>query len=329
MKNIYLVDKDDVFKLKLEELFKSDKEIKIKRIAPDEVETMFDDIPDLIVIDEDALQDMDDIIAIADDIRKNEENSITPIIVMSSIQDDKHVVDVLKAAVDLYIKKPFDEKILYYSITNMVRLLNSNRTVSPLTGLPGNAQIQAEMKKRLKSGRTFAMLYVDLDNFKAYNDTYGFANGDEIIKFTARTIVKNILGEPEDVNNFVGHIGGDDFVAITEGVDYESKCQSMIADFDSESINYYNQEDIDNGYIEVENRKGVMEQFPLISVSIGVVEVNNEKFKNTLEIGEAGAAVKHLAKTIYGSTYVIDRRKQRDELFDRAANRKIQRNNKK
>ena len=193
--------------------------------------------------------------------------------------------------------------------------------VSPLTGLPGNVQIQAEMKKRLSNKQEFAMLYIDLDNFKAYNDTYGFLNGDEIIKYTAKVIQDNVLRE-ENEKNFVGHIGGDDFIAITENEDYEKISQSIITQFDAGLEKFFNKEDIERGYLEVENRRGIMEQYPLTSISIGVVDVTVGRYKNTLEIGEAGAAVKHLAKTIYGSTYVIDRRKNRDTTYDKA-NRKI------
>ena len=190
---------------------------------------------------------------------------------------------------------------------NIIKLIDINRTVSPLTGLPGNVQIQAEMKKRLMNKEKFVMLYIDLDNFKAYNDVYGFVKGDEVIKFTARTIVKNVH-EIDNENGFVGHIGGDDFIAIISNDNFEKLCQNIILDFDYNVLDYYNQEHIQTGYIEVENRKGVKEEFPLTSISIGVVEVN-DNFHNILEIGEVGAQVKHLSKTIQGSTYVVNRRK--------------------
>ena len=108
----------------------------------------------------------------------------------------------------------------------------------------------------------------------------------------------------------MGHVGGDDFIAIVEGDDYESISQSIIAEFDESIEKYFTKEDLARGFLEVENRKGVMEQFPLTSISIGVVEVTKNDLKNTLEIGEAGAEVKHMAKTIFGSSYVIDRRKK-------------------
>ena len=155
------------------------------------------------------------------------------------------------------------------------------------------------------------MLYLDLDNFKAYNDVYGFLNGDEIIKFTARTIVNNIDKLSVSGNTFVGHIGGDDFVAIvSEQDDYEAICQNIIAEFDKEVVKFFTEEDIQRGYLEVPNRKCVLEQFPLTSISIGVVVAHAGRFHNVLEIGEVGAQVKHLAKTTIGSAYSIDRRKE-------------------
>lgn len=107
-----------------------------------------------------------------------------------------------------------------------------------------------------------------------------------------------------------GHIGGDDFVAIVSELDCEDTCQNIIAEFDKNVTNYYLEDDALRGYIEVENRKGILEQFPLVSITIGVVNVTKGRFSNILEIGELGASVKHLAKTIPGSTYVINRRER-------------------
>ena len=186
--------------------------------------------------------------------------------------------------------------------------MSSNRKVSPLTGLPGNLQIQLELKKKLLKKENFTILYFDLDNFKEYNDTYGFLKGDEVIKFTAKTILKAIHNYKIE-NAFVGHIGGDDFVGIISADDYEKICQDIIAMFDNNIKDYFNEEDIERGYIEVANRKGIIEQFPITAISIGVVNVLPGEYTNPLEIGEVGAQVKHLAKTQIGSAYVINRRK--------------------
>ena len=250
-----------------------------------------------------------DIVELCKKIRSNEDNAITPIIVLSSNEDKQHRLSVLETAVEYYIKKPMDKDYMYHTVKNLMRLMDMNRRVSPLTGLPGNVQIHAELKKRVLNDEEFAVLYADLDNFKEYNDVYGFLKGDEMIKFTAQILVRNVH-KLENNNCFVGHIGGDDFVAIISKTDYEKVCQDILAEFDKLVEKYFNEEDVKNGYLEVENRKGVMEQFPLTSLSIGVVEADKGRFGNILEIGEVGAQVKHAAKTIIGSSYAIDRRKK-------------------
>ena len=190
--------------------------------------------------------------------------------------------------------------------TNSILIVPSN--ISPLTGLPGNIQIHSELKKRIAKNEKFSVLYLDLDNFKAYNDVYGFLKGDNIIKYTA-DIIKSVIQEENSEQAFIGHIGGDDFVLVVKGDNIENLCQTIIATFDSRVEDFFNEEDIEKGYIEVENRKGIIEQFPLTSISIGVVICEPGRFQNILEIGEVGAQMKHIAKTGMGSSYAIDRRK--------------------
>ena len=309
VQEIYIIDDDPTLKETLKKLFKADKEYRFTSVDTSKLDVALKNIPSLIIINEDTIKE--DLVDMCNKIKQDEDNSITPIIILSSDKDHDHRLAMLKLGVAHYIKHPIDEDYLYYTIQNVLNLIYINRRVSPLTGLPGNVQIQAELKKRFTAKETFAMMYLDLDNFKAYNDVYGFLKGDEIIKFTAKTILKNIhTDEYED--SFVGHIGGDDFVAIISQTDYDKICQNIIADFDLNVLKYFTDDDAEKGYIEVANRKGVMEQFPLTSISIGVVEVEKRRFANVLEIGEAGASVKHLAKTIQGSTYVIDRRKHEE-----------------
>ena len=305
--NIYLIDNGDEIYKCITRLFQREKEYKIHKAKTNEIEGVLRDIPSLIIINEDGVDE--DTIKICDSIRGDENNIITPIIVISSNHDKDHRVKILKAGVEHYIKVPIDEEYMYYTIVNAIRLLYTNRGISPLTGLPGNIQIQTEIKRRLLNKEDFCVIYLDLDNFKAYNDVYGFLNGDEIIKFTAKTIMNNInSNDCEDC--FVGHIGGDDFVAMITGMNCEKICQNIVIEFDEGVKRFFTRTDLDKGYIEVPNRKGVIEQFPITSISIGVVVVDKGRFKNTLEIGEVAAQVKHLAKTTFGSTYVIDRRKK-------------------
>lgn len=307
IQDIYIIDNTQSVLNILKQIFKDDVDYQFKSVKTEELNIALKNIPDMIIIDEDTINV--NIIDLCKSIRENEDNSITPIVVISSEWEKEHRLKILEQSIEYFILKPIDREYFYYTVRNILNLLQNNRRISPLTGLPGNVQIQAEMKKRLLNKEQFAMFYFDLDNFKAYNDTYGFANGDEIIKFTARTIVENVhkMGTED---SFIGHIGGDDFVAITGKTDYEKICKNIISDFDTYVLGYYSDEDVQKGYIEVANRRGIIEQFPLTSISIGVVEITPGRFKNTLEIGEVGAQVKHQAKSIMGSTYIINRRKK-------------------
>lgn len=307
VQDIYIIDNNNELIENLKQSFKRElDEYKFTSVKTSDIEVALRNIPALIIIDEDTANA--NIVEFCKSIRSNEDNSITPIIVVSSNRDREHIVEVLKTDVEYFIKKPIDEEYFYYTIKNIVDLLSKNRRISPLTGLPGNVQIQAEMKKRLLNKEKFAILYFDLDNFKAYNDVYGFSNGDEIIKFTARTITKHIHQIPNN-DNFVGHIGGDDFVAIISPTDYEEVCKNIIAEFDKYTVDFYNEVDAERGFVEVANRRGIIEQFPLTSLSIAVLEVDSKIYKTTLEIGEIASQIKHKAKAVLGSTYVINRRR--------------------
>ena len=307
VQEIYIIDNNNELIENLKQSFKRElDEYKFKSLQTSEIELALRNIPALIIIDEDTADA--NIVEFCKSIRSNEDNSITPIVVVSSNRDRQHVIDVLKTDVEYYIKKPIDEEFFYYTIKNIVDLLTKNRRISPLSGLPGNVQIQAEMKKRLLNKDKFAILYFDLDNFKAYNDVYGFSNGDEIIKFTARTITKHIH-QIENSDSFVGHIGGDDFVAISSQTDYDLVCQNIIAEFDKFAVDFYNDVDAERGFVEVANRRGIIEQFPLTSISIAVLEIDSKIYKTTLEIGEVASQIKHKAKAVLGSTYVINKRR--------------------
>ena len=306
---IFVVENEVELTKEFKKLFKEDKEISLKTIAPETISEHLLDIPTLFIINEDKL-DKTNIIELCRTIRNSEDNSITPIIVISSNDSLEHKKDILKEEIEYFIDKSIDNECIFYIIKNLLRLLYRNRGISPLTKLPGNLTIQSELRKRLMKRQEFAVLYFDLDNFKAYNDTYGFLGGDEIIKQTARIILRNVNSD-ENVHNFVGHIGGDDFVALVSTTDnYEEMCQNIILEFDKKILDYFSDEDKERGYLEVPNRKGIIEEFPLVSLSIGVVEVSKGRFHNVLEIGEIGAQVKHLAKVTPGSAYAINRRKE-------------------
>ena len=242
VQEIYIIDCENELAMLLREKFENEKTFRFKNINPCNLDVALKNIPDLIIVNEKSIDV--DILELCKKIRANDDNSITPVLVISSSDEEEHKISIMKNNIEYIIPKTASNRYLYYAIKNITRLLSVNRTVSPLTGLPGNVQIQTELKKRLLRKETFQVLYFDLDNFKAYNDVYGFLKGDEIIKLTARIITKNVHSL-EDTDTFVGHIGGDDFVAIVdENVDHDKICQNIIAEFDEEILRYFNDIDI-------------------------------------------------------------------------------------
>ena len=149
---------------------------------------------------------------------------------------------------------------------------------------------------------------MDLDKFKAYNDKYGFKRGDEVIRETARILIRTTqqLGNPED---FIGHIGGDDFVVITTPMRIDNICSTIIENFENTVSSFYNETDRKQGYIVAHNRQGIQQKIPLLSVSIGVVTNEFRKLEYVAQISEIGAEVKAIAKSMERSNYVKDQRK--------------------
>ena len=303
---VYIIDDDESSIAVFRELFREDKEYKFISVKTEQIDIALKNIPSLIVINEDAIAR--DVIEICRKIRKDEDNTITPVIVVSSNGSREHRMKILNESIEYFIRKPVDEGYLYYTVKNLTRLLTINRRMSPLTGLPGNVQINSELKKHLIKNEEFSVLYIDLDNFKAYNDVYGFLKGDQIIEYTASIIVNAVHNVG---NGFVGHIGGDDFIAIVPNKQVEKICQTIIHNFDNGVSQFYNEKDNEEGYIEVANRKGIIEKFPLTSISIAVVVADKGRFANILEIGDTATQVKHAVKCVMGSSYAIDRRRNK------------------
>jgi GGDEF domain-containing protein len=179
---------------------------------------------------------------------------------------------------------------------------------SPLTHLPGGIAIENILKKRIDSGSLFAFCLVDLDNFKAYNDHYGYARGNRVIKNTA-LIIEEAIKKHGTEESFYGHIGGDDFVFLCSVDQYVKICEFIIDRFDRTVGGFYDPQDLENGFILRKTRKGVEEKFPIMTVSIGVVTNEKRPLKHVVQVGEIAAEAKDYAKSKPGSVYYVDRRK--------------------
>ncbi len=225
-------------------------------------------------------------------MERNEANQYDLIIV---VQDEKYIGTVsisnlLKHLTDLQIRRAF----------------NSN----PLTGLPGNLLIEEQLKNLINLTEPYAVIYLDLDHFKAFNDYYGFEHGDRVLKQTASILSKCLAASSSPhAKNFLGHIGGDDFIIITRWELAERICTCIIEKFDKEIRHLYDSKDLARGYIKIKNRKGIIEKFSIMSISISIVTNRRRQFSNFLEIGEIAAELKKKAKSIPGSVWITDHRK--------------------
>jgi len=232
-----------------------------------------------------------------------------PIIMVTGKGDINDKVNGIDAGADDYVVKPFEPKELLARIRMIIRRTARDLEANPLTRLPGNVSILNELSKRIESQALFAVCYLDLDKFKAYNDKYGFEHGDEVIRETARILigVTGQLGNPED---FIGHIGGDDFVIVTIPDKADALCEKIIADFEKKVPSFYTETDRKRGYILAKDRKGQEQKIPLLSISIGVVTNEARKIEHVAQVGEIGAELKSVAKSLERSNYVKDKRKE-------------------
>ena len=179
---------------------------------------------------------------------------------------------------------------------------------SPLTRLPGGIAIENILKKRIDNKQPLALCTFDLDNFKAYNDRYGYAQGSEVLKETAH-IIEKAAKTKGIVDDFVGHIGGDDFVVITVPDRMRQICEEVISQFDRKIVDFYDEQDKKNGYILGKTRQGVDMKFPIMTISIAIVTNEQREISSPLEASEIAAELKDYAKTIPKSVFVIDKRR--------------------
>ncbi|MFZ5564347.1 MAG: diguanylate cyclase domain-containing protein [Thermodesulfobacteriota bacterium] len=191
----------------------------------------------------------------------------------------------------------------------LARLEVMDLDASPLTRLPGGIAIENVLNARLAEGRLLAFCLVDIDNFKSFNDRYGYARGNEVIKATGKMLEGAIAGHGTE-EAFLGHIGGDDFAIILHPDRFQPVCQAIIDTFDRKILEFYDPEDRARGYVTAKTRQGKLEQFPLMTVSIAVVTNTHQKYMSSVKIGEVAAEIKEYAKTVPGSLFLVDRRGQ-------------------
>jgi diguanylate cyclase (GGDEF)-like protein len=271
----------------------------------DGLEKIYSENPDLILLD--CQMPKMDGYEVLQNLRKDPIMINKPVIMLTVKSSEADQLKGINLGVDDYVTKPFNQQILIAKIKTILERKELSISTNPLTHLPGNVAIQKEFQNRISKTSNIVFLYLDLSNFKSYNDYYGFQKGDEVIKHLSKILVSSVKLYDE-TEGFVGHIGGDDFVIITNLESYKQIAQEIIEKFDSTILNFYSEEDRKRGYIITKDRQGNLQKFPFMTVSIACVSLKKRKIDHYGQLGQIAAELKKYAKKFNKSIMVEDRR---------------------
>lgn len=238
-------------------------------------------------------------------LRRDPRTRFLPIVFLTAHTDREVKLAELEAGAEDFITKPYDAEELLARVGAAVRRWSGMRAVNPLSGLPGNPTITEEIDSRLARHEDFALLYVDIDRFKEFNDHYGFTRGDRVITLLSEILV-SAAGQDQ---RFVGHIGGDDFVILAATDEAETLAEEITRRFDAAIRSLYDPGDRARGWIEARDRRGKLRHSPFATVSIGIVNIPPGRFDGATAAARAAAEVKEVAKRHSGSTWAVDRRR--------------------
>jgi len=279
------------------------------RTAPDGIHALEEirrDPPELILLD--VMMPGMDGYEVCRRLKANPLTSRIPVIFLTAKSSLEERLEGLNAYADDYVTKPWEREELLYRVRNQLRTRRAQLSSNALTGLPGNVLIENELTSRIAARQKFAFLHIDLDNFKAYNDYYGYARGDALIRFTASLLVRAVERAGGE-GDFVGHIGGDDFVIMTVPDRAGLVADCVKREFDDNVPGQYDPEDADRGFITVlSNRQGGVKNFGLLSVTILVVTNVGRDIQHSAQVNDIARELKKLGKAIHGSCIVPDRR---------------------
>lgn len=306
---ILLIDDDVNLTVSVETILSSEYEVIIAYEGGSGLEKAKKEMPNLIILDID-LPDIDGF-HVCRKLREDRETRFIPVIMFTGSRT--HPADRitgLKIGADDYLLKPFEPEELKVRISRLIRRTKEFLSLSPLTQLPGSYSIEEEATRRINKGEKFAVCYIDIDNFKSYNDYYGYSRGDQVIQLVSK-IILGILGSIGDKSDFLGHIGGDDFILIAYPEKIEQICVKIAETFDKEIPRYYDQHDRERGYITTYDRQWKSYNFPLMTISLAIVTNENREIKHYGRLVDLLSEMKKYAKSREEhkvSTLVRDRR---------------------
>lgn len=246
-------------------------------------------------------------IEVLSDLRQCISTKSLPVIMLTGNSESKVKIEGLKNGANDFLNKPFVSEELLLRVRNILQDNKKNRDASPLTGLPGNHAIENELETRISASDPYALLYIDMDNFKAYNDYYGYSKGDTMLTLLA-DVLSDSAQKCGDRDTFVGHVGGDDFVIMATPDLAPDIAKKSIEQFDSRIEKLYEPEDWARGYLEIGDRQGEMRRFPPTSITIAMVCDQGGQFKHAGKVNALVAELKKYGKSYDGSVLVQDRR---------------------
>jgi len=271
--------------------------------------------PDLILLDI-MMPEMDGY-EVCRQLKADEATRDIPIIfvtAMGEMSDETRGFEL--GAVD-YITKPISPPIvevrvsthlkLHEAMLELKRLYSMALDANPMTGLPGNNSVANRIKEALHQDEAVCVVYADLDNFKAFNDKYGFALGDEALLFTSK-VLQDAVKAAKVLDAFVGHIGGDDFVVVVPIPEAQTTADEITQRFDEGIIQFYSEEDVEAKCIQSVNRQGEKQTFPLMAISLAGVNLSPHVYNQYIEVNDACAGAKKKAKALPGSSFYLNKR---------------------
>jgi DNA-binding response OmpR family regulator len=280
-------------------------DVRVAHDGQEALEVISDELPDLALLDV-AMPRIDGV-QLCRRLRSDPLTASLPVIMLTAKSLSVDKVVGLTAGADDYIIKPFDTLELIARVRSTLRRNAEMRAVSPLTGLPGNHRINEEIAGRVLEDGHFAVCHVDLDNFKAFNDRYGWLRGDDVITLLAAAL-KAAAAEVGLPQPCLGHVGGDDFVVICTPDQVETFTARGLELFDAEVPALYDPNDAAAGFITILDRQGNERTYPLVSVSIGVAVSGRRRYADHRAIVAVATEMKAVAKNQSGSAVAIDRR---------------------
>jgi diguanylate cyclase (GGDEF)-like protein len=303
---LLVVDDDPFIARLLEiELAASGYAVRVANDGQQALELVKEDPPDLVITD--VMMPHVDGFELTRLLRQDPRTAVISVIILTAWGLSADKLEGFAIGADDYIVKPFDTPELLARVRGVLRRSKEMKDESPLTGLPGNVRIQEEIEAKVDAGGEFALLYADIDQFKSFNDHYGFARGDDVIRAVAH-LMEDVLGEFAAGDSFAGHLGGDDFVLVVPPSVAAIVADTIVQRFDALVPTWYDDSDRERGWLEVENRRGEQQRFSMLTISIGVASTQRRGFAHFAEVVAVATEMKNFTKGQSGSSWAIDRR---------------------